>query len=323
MLSWLTKRLRRDEPGVFAYGKVPALPEYVRGGVNDDIAAELPGWMTKAVEWAATHRAGPWEQARRDGPALRFVLRSRNPNVVITGVVAPSEDSVGRPFPLSVAAVVPVKGAGEHAHLAPAAFAPFLREAMDLLPRVSAIRAPKDIDELVGSLRAPSLEDVGAIEERYEAWAREQLAAPLLASALGRDGLALQPTLHTILEATSPFRGKEAPPTALSVRLPTDPDQSLLTCLWLQIVRRASGWKETLPGYFASERDMLVQLGGLASPSALADSWAPDPASKYVCHVPEETSAYATAFPGDLSEVLADPGTTVSGLVERLGAAVR
>lgn len=319
MFSWLTKRLRR-EPAVLAFGKVPALAEYLQGGSNDDVARELQNWLTKAVEWGATHRSQPWKEALDNSSPLQFVLRSRNPDAVITGVVQSSHDAVGRHFPLAVAAVVPVKGAGEVSHLAPLAFEQFLEEATALLPRASAVASSKELDQLLVSLRPPSLSEIAGHQERYDAWAKQERVGALLQSVFELLPSSPQATLHTILEATSPFRGQEAPPTALSVRLPTDCNRPMLPCFWLQVIRTASRWKDTVPGYFVGKNEMLVQLGGLASPSALADCWAPDDRSKYVCHPAGDTSAYATPFPEELGESLASSESTVAEFFEKLNA---
>lgn len=321
MFSWLTKRLRR-EPAVLAFGKVPALAEYLQAGSNDDVARELQGWLSKAVEWGATHRAQPWKEALEDSPPLRFVLRSRNPEAVITGVVQSSHDAVGRHFPLALAAVVPVKGAGEVSHLAPLAFDQFLAEALALLPRAAGVASSKELEQLLVSLRPPSLFEISEVQERYASWAQQEPVGALLEALFEPIPASPTATLHTILEATSPFRGQEAPPTALSVRLPTDSERPLLPCFWLQVIRTASRWKETVPGYFDGNNEMLVPLGGLASPSALADCWAPDDRSKYVCHPTGDTSAYATPFPEELAESLASSESTVAEFVQKLGSSL-
>lgn len=311
MFSWLN-RLRKQESAVLGFGKVPAWPEYLRCGARGDVAAELENWLAKASEWGATHRGDVWKDLRSSLP-LRFVLRSIHADAVVTGVIVPSADSVGRQFPLTIAAVVPVRGGGATSHVTPLAFASFLEGATSELPRAATVSSPKDFESILGDLRPPTFEDTAEHVKRYDEWAARQPLGELLRHGLG--DVEVEPsTLHTILEATSPFRGTEAPPTALSVRLPVGPEP-FTNCFWLHVIRAACRWKETVPGYFAGSSDMLVQLGGTASPSALADSWAPDERSKYVCTPTGDTSRYATAFPQEVSEILASERATVSDLI--------
>lgn len=314
MFSWLS-RLRRQESAVLGFGKVPAWPEYLRCGVRGDVAGELENWLAKASEWGATHRGDVWKDLRASFP-LQFVLRSIHTDAVVTGVIVPSADSVGRQFPLTIAAVVPVRGAGSTSHVAPLAFATFLEAAARELPRAAAASSPKDFASILDDLQPPTFEDSAEHVERYDAWAARKPLRELLRHGLG-DAEVGPSTLHTILEATSPFRGTEAPPTALSVRLPVGPEP-FTTCFWLHVVRIACRWKDTVPGYFAGPSDVLVQLGGTASPSALADSWAPDDRSKYVCVPTGDTSRYATPFPEELSEVLASESAMVSDLLSAM-----
>lgn len=314
MFSWLNK-LRRRGPAVIGFGKVPAWPEFMRCGARDDAAGELESWLGKAAEFGATHRSEAWK-GMGEQPPLRFVLRSIHGEAVLTGVVVPSTDSVGRQFPLTLAAVVPVRDAGAWAHAAPLAFSGFLDRASRALPRALTVSSPKELEELLADLQPPDLEDLQRHAQEYEDWASRETLGALLERLIGP---ASEATLHTILEATSPFRGHEAPPTALSVRLPLSDPEDLTLCFWLHVIRRACGWKDTVPGYFALPGSALVQLGGTASPSALADSWVPDHRSKFVCSEDADTSKYASALPESVKELLGSEGATVGELVERMG----
>lgn len=317
MLSWLTKRIRR-EPAVLGFGKIRALPEFVRSGKEKDAVADLETWVSKAVQWSATHRAGPWREAFDGAPVLRFVLQPRSDAAVFVGAIGPGQDSLGRRFPVCLAAIVPTRELRAVSHVTPLAFAPFFHDCVSALRHAAAADSHQAFDRIVAELRPPQIAEVTPAVERYDAWAQRQSAKELLDDLFAEGSASIRDTLHTILEATEPFQGKESPPTALSIRLPSRGREEAV-CACLHLVRAACGWQDTVPGYFATDRDMLVQLGGLTPPNVLADCWAPDDRSQFVCHPGGDTSGFVSAYPEELEVMLAEYETSMAAVIERFG----
>ncbi|MES2711156.1 MAG: type VI secretion system-associated protein TagF [Pseudomonadota bacterium] len=90
------------------YGKMPAHGDFVRRGLPSSFVTPWDAWLSAGVAAArdqlAEGFAGVWD----DAPAWRFSLPAGvcGPDAV-AGVMLPSEDTVGRRFPLTAAALLP------------------------------------------------------------------------------------------------------------------------------------------------------------------------------------------------------------------------
>jgi len=318
LFSWWN-RTRRRRAFVIGFGKAPGWPEYLRFGAKHSPARELELWIDKAAQYGEAHRANAWSgfASRRH---VSFLLRSSDGSHVFTGVIVPSKDAVGRRFPMAVAAMVPARDLSPMAHVAPLAFSGFLARASRALVLATAVSTPQELDNVLSSLEPPDLSDICRLAEEYDRWTWQQ---PLIShlETLTRDADA-RAILHTILEATMPFRGREAPPTALSIRLPLAKPKNISLSFWLHVVRSACQWRETVPGYFASANSALVQLGGTDAASALADIWLPQAESESVCTT-TDTSKYGTPLPQDVGKLLVSNDATVGDLLTALGVPTR
>jgi type VI secretion system protein ImpM len=90
------------------YGKVPAHGDFVRRGLPSSFVSPWDAWLQDAVA-AAREALGPgWEDAWDHAPAWRFALPAGacGPEAV-AGVMLPSQDTVGRRFPVTLAALLP------------------------------------------------------------------------------------------------------------------------------------------------------------------------------------------------------------------------
>jgi hypothetical protein len=132
---------------------------------------------------------------------------------------------------------------------------------------------------------------------------------------------ALANAVQTIVTATTPFKGKEAPQSHLGVRAPLGASPESSAAWWIDLVRSASGWSGTVPTFFwpLGGTSALVQLGIDAPPSVLLDVWLPTPDSDHVCDL-----GAGTESGGPLSEplqsALADDGTTLAALVSAVAS---
>ncbi len=90
------------------YGKVPAHGDFVRRGLPSSFVTPWDAWLQDAVA-AARESLGPgWADAWDHAPAWRFALPAGacGPDAV-AGVMLPSQDTVGRRFPVTLAALLP------------------------------------------------------------------------------------------------------------------------------------------------------------------------------------------------------------------------
>ncbi|HEX7055277.1 MAG TPA: type VI secretion system-associated protein TagF [Burkholderiales bacterium] len=92
------------------YGKIPTTGDFVARRVPGAFCDAWGGWLQRALEGARSRLAHRWPDDYLDMPVWRFVL---SPGLLTpeawAGVMAPSGDSVGRHFPLTVASALPVR----------------------------------------------------------------------------------------------------------------------------------------------------------------------------------------------------------------------
>ncbi len=92
--------------GVF--GKLPARGDFVRIGLPGDFVAAWDGWLQQAVAGSRDLLGDAWQSAFLEAPVWRFTLAPGLCGAgAVLGVVLPSVDSVGRYFPLTIAAIWP------------------------------------------------------------------------------------------------------------------------------------------------------------------------------------------------------------------------
>jgi hypothetical protein len=85
--------------------------------------------------------------------------------------------------------------------------------------------------------------------------------------------------VHTLAEALQPFRGSDEPATQLGLNLPLGGaggpvDGSLATAFWVDLARRAGGWKANTPSFFwhSGEPSRLLLALGELHPSMLIEA---------------------------------------------------
>ncbi len=90
------------------FGKVPAHGDFVRRGLPSSFVTPWDAWLQGAVAAAREQLGAGWESAWDSAPAWRFALPAGacGPDAV-AGVMLPSQDQVGRRFPVTLAALLP------------------------------------------------------------------------------------------------------------------------------------------------------------------------------------------------------------------------
>lgn len=98
------------------FGKVPAHGDFVRRGLPTSFIAPWDAWLQAGIAHARESLGANWPAAWDQAPAWRFLLPAGacGPDAV-AGVMLPSEDMVGRRFPITLAALLPAGTAAPEA----------------------------------------------------------------------------------------------------------------------------------------------------------------------------------------------------------------
>lgn len=85
------------------YGKIPAHGDFVRSRADVAFVAAWDAWLQDGLAASRAELAEDWEQAYQNAPIWRFCFGPKicGPHPMI-GVMMPSQDRVGRRFPLTV-----------------------------------------------------------------------------------------------------------------------------------------------------------------------------------------------------------------------------
>jgi type VI secretion system protein ImpM len=96
------------ESGIGYFGKIPALGDFVTRGLPTTFIETFDNWLQRGLFMSRETLGERWLAAYQAAPAWRFCLQS---GVVDSsawcGLMLPSFDRVGRPFPLTLLAVLP------------------------------------------------------------------------------------------------------------------------------------------------------------------------------------------------------------------------
>lgn len=270
----------RTPSSVRALGKIPGHPEFLQNRTSREPERSFDAWLEGGMG-IASHRYGPaFTDAFELGAALGFVWRAPREtrcDELLSGVVFPSCDAVGRHYPLAVVSAVSERLVARAPHVIPLAFG-------DYLERVHA--AASDFptlatDELAARLAAlgpPTEEDVARAAMDYEDWCRSTPVARGWYAIFGDDTAdARAAALDELRAVTEAIRGVEAPARARTVRLPLGEGGPASAALWLDVVRRLCRWKSTVPSSFWTVEggSLLVSLGD-PEPGLVSSLWHDD-----------------------------------------------
>ncbi len=303
----------RTEIGqVSGFGKVPALGDFLRTPSPSGEMMAFERWLTTAMETGEARVGAAWKSAFAAGAPHAFIWSGtleKKTRGLLVGVIVPSTDSVGRSFPVVICAPVPLAAFGASAHLAPFLLHGFFQHAAAAAGRAARTRSQAEFQAQVSSVPPPSLGGVSSALARYEAWANSQVASELWASVFGNDAeRATRSALYLVVESTAAYRGQEAPPLSLGLRVPLGVDTQSVAALWLDVVRSAAGWKTTVPTLFMSlvaAPRALIQLGAEAPASVLADLYLPNADSNAVCDLTSATGTMPSELPSAVVRAVA------------------
>ncbi len=91
------------------FGKLPARGDFVRLGLPGDFVAAWDGWLQQVIAASRARMGEDWLPAFLEAPVWRFALAPGLCGAAAaSGLWLPSVDRVGRYFPLTFAAMLPV-----------------------------------------------------------------------------------------------------------------------------------------------------------------------------------------------------------------------
>ncbi len=285
-----------------ALGKVPQYAEFVRLRPPGDLASSFETWLASGFEGAHMRYGDTWRTKFAEGAPHAFVWTHRSqPDMALCGVIAPSRDAVGRSYPITVFAALPLSLFGDTPHAIPLAFGDFLDGAYQAVnPASSSSSQPLPLDQAVQWLSPPSYESVASAAMEYDAWcdgtAPDQAWLPLFEN--GASGA--QHALAMLALALEPFQGVERPATKLGVRLSLGSGGAAAAVVWLDVIRRMARWRTTVPVTFWSMQSgsLIVHFGDVP-PSTLAELWLPDSDNESLVPV---DGIHAAGIPSRLSQ---------------------
>jgi type VI secretion system protein ImpM len=175
-----------EEPRTGLFGKLPAHGDFVRRALPRSFVTPWDAWLSQGIAAAREALGEEWDAAWEAAPIWRFRLAPGvcGPDAAV-GVVATSVDTVGRRFPLTLAAVLPAAAIPP-----PPEWYAALERAVEE-GRAGAL----DADGLAATLPLPPPDDPDAtLDGRSLFW--RSGAAPR--------GMPTPPEFHRLLEAPPP-----------------------------------------------------------------------------------------------------------------------
>jgi type VI secretion system protein ImpM len=252
MPSPITPRLPVE--GLSLLGKLPAQADFVRVNAGSPLVGAFDRWLHEAVE-AVRGTGGPILR----GPA-QVLFRAPGVPSVLLGTLVPSQDRVGREFPLALVASVPAAEVARHLSIVPAAYAPFYAAAEDLLQEAAHLPVPEVARRLAD---LPLADDAATAEQTLRVVLRRAQAGEWIARVFP-SGPAGQHFygFGTVLRACEPLRQRES--EALGVTLDCPVRAATDRLVWLELARRLLDWSAAPPTLLwadVPEPRLLVSLG--------------------------------------------------------------
>ncbi len=245
-------------PRIALFGKLPAAGDFVAFNEGQPVARQLDKWLQAGVDHVI--RRG---KSLPPSP-VRFLYRDPACSGACIGVFVPSQDRVGRHFPLAAFAYVDMPVAVHRFPFLPAAYAPFLDGAAALLGQATQTE-PKILAQHLGGLMLPSPQEL----EEARVWGYQALDATpgrALVEALfgpAAKGVAFH-GFNMFLSACGQVQGG-APGNATSV-LECNASDDVQLVFWLRLAYELLQWQRAPPSLFWSGGDsrdnrLLLALG--------------------------------------------------------------
>jgi type VI secretion system ImpM family protein len=311
---------RRHAPtGAFALGKFPGHPEFLRA--PDELGGALDEWLDAGWNLSQALPGADWSTAFAAGAAYGFVwVPPGKPDQVACGVIAPSHDSLGRPYPFIVASPLSAQVLAASWPFLPIAASASLEQSYALMTEVAAGTAD-DLARGLVDVRGPTAEDCAAAQGEHATWCQEIAAVSAWDAILnGGGGLrAADAATGGLEEALRPVISRERPSASVLLRMPLSGGGANAATLWLDVVRRIGRWKQMLPSMFWSvESETLLVTLAHPAPNLMGELWRPNPNDDTVFDL-GTISDQGGAVSGQEAKLGHQPDATMSEFLQGLG----
>jgi type VI secretion system protein ImpM len=238
-------------------GKAPCQGDFVRLNATEPICHAFHRWLEEGND---ALRQVPNAAVPK---VTSFFFASRGERRALVGVMGPSQDKVGRQFPLAIVTVIDAVSAAAGFPGLPVTTAGFFEGAIAVLQDAPTLSG-NDLARRVQSLPPLGPSELAAAQAETSRALSEKRARDLLALVdTGPD--APYYAMRTFLWACQTERGQSAP-TRVTLDCPIS--SSMLATVWLELARRALG-PAAPPSFFWTPDDPLPRLLiGLGAPSS-------------------------------------------------------
>ena len=244
------------------------------------------------MEVAQGSVGAPWDTLFDTGGPCGFIYRGQREGrhaEVLVGVLFPSRDAVGRRFPFTVYAALPLGVFAAAPHCVPYVAGAFADAAYAVAAQARTLRDGAGLEALVARIAAPSVARLEPGRAEYAAWLEQEPLGVFAGRLLGAQHPEIfVGALSALAEAIRPMRGEEASRSRLALRLPVGAPRALACTFWQDAVRQSARWRKVVPTSFWSLGEdlgsMLVQLGETPD-GTLSELWAPRPEADHVCDI--------------------------------------
>jgi type VI secretion system protein ImpM len=298
---------------VGVYGKIPAQADFVRVNAGELSRLGLDRWFQEA------HEVVHGERGRLPEEPAFFALAPAGARVVFLGALAPSQDAVGRVFPLIVFATLDAAPLADGFPLIPASYHRFFAAAAALLQGIDTVTTAELAARAQTAATALSPDRPPDVAAQLSG----ERVAPL-GLALGGLPHGAAYALRTLLIGCERSRAAPATPTSLiTLDCPAPTDATRL--FWLELLRRRLGWRDTLPSFIWTRQDTSRLLVTLGTPATAILAFLANPRHKSGRFWPLRTevdaaleNAFAALTP-EQRTTLENPGATLSDLLAVFG----
>jgi type VI secretion system protein ImpM len=263
-MFWRKRKVPAAPPQVGCFGKLPATGDFIRLNASTDELAAFDRWLGDSIDFARRSMGQSFDLPYQSAVGL-FVFRGEAkgdepPARGMIGAWAASGDNAGRLYPMVVYASYDYQQMAATGPALPIALWPLLASAYEVATagRQMAVDA---FLERVARIQCPSLEDPESATAGYRGWLSQQSMKALWETGFGTDASRFW-VLQNIAASVEPFRGHELPKTGLALRLPLGAGDAYAASVWMDMVYRLAGWKQTLlNAFWTPQRTVLVHLG--------------------------------------------------------------
>jgi type VI secretion system protein ImpM len=242
--------------GVGLYGKTPAQPDYVMANLTDPVSLALTEWIDRGCQdlAAAGFPFPPY--------CVRFVFTAPTLSTAAVGVIGPSQDQIGRRFPIAIFHTISVSTVLRSLAAIAVSYAVFYGEASLLLGEIPNL-SQHDLFERYRALRPPTQGQIAeagkdAGQALVEAGAGDFARRLFGDLAQGKQNYAF----NTFMIAASDAAKNPAATAPTVLDCPVDVDIDLLA--WLDLAQRVLGWRDQAPSFFWAVEPkprLLIALG--------------------------------------------------------------